>query len=294
MTHFRHVAALLLAMTGLAFVQPAVALSTPVFPGLERFNGKAPWDLVQDDTVGKEIRRIVPQAHYKCMDDDFNYMQDLSLRSDGAVQSTALGSHADNFVKSYIAVTPNGGVTIALQCDPGSTAASDRYYVFTNEASVARPSAALTAWLDTVGGVADRVTVFAGAEKKEMSLQAYVGARASATPAPSRASPPSAVAGTAPPSSSSPEVKNNTASTIEYIDRAVTICASPGSMYKVHIAEDIARNPYVKRPNDCIFTPQALVVDKRSPVNGYQGIARVLVRYDTDWSYVRVQDIKTR
>ncbi len=167
------------------------------FGNLTRFKGKPPWDLVKDDVVGKEIRAIVPQSLFKCMDDVFNYMRDLELSSDGSAAASGSGSHADQFVESFISVSPSGTVNIVLNCEPQGTP-KGRYQFFTNEGVRALTPKAVLDWMYTVSRDGDTIVKSDGKEQIEISpatfLETLLVAAAKDTGAAAAVSPSKAMA----------------------------------------------------------------------------------------------------
>ena len=98
------------------------------FGNLKELKDKPPSDFLKDVEIGKVLRSIVPQTQFKCLDDAFNYMPDLSLETDGSLQSQLSGSHADQWTRSFISATPNGELNVILQCNSDES----NYQFFTN------------------------------------------------------------------------------------------------------------------------------------------------------------------
>jgi hypothetical protein len=201
-----------------------VAIHNPpallVFKDLERFKGKPPMDLVNDDLVGKAIRAVVPQSQFKCMDKVFDNIQDLYMETDGSVTSLGEGSHADNWEKSYISIKPNGAVNVVLQCGP-----KEMFQFFTNESSSATPSKSILDWMYKVGSEGDMITKSDGKERVEVSyaifVQSYLAGAAKNIPTAMAASP----SPTIPPVPSSAVISPPPSSTVSFLE-GTWICQS--------------------------------------------------------------------
>lgn len=163
--------------TAAASAPVAAKASEPVgltaFKNVDRFKGKPPSDLIKDDTIGKEIRAIVPQALFKCMDDIFNYMRDLEIDGAGAVTANMNGSRADQFMEAFISVTPGGVVNVVLQCDP-QREPKGKYQFFTNEGIRAATPRAILDWMYIVGREGDTVTKSDGKAQIDISYATFL------------------------------------------------------------------------------------------------------------------------
>jgi hypothetical protein len=128
---------------------PTTSNGQKPYGNLARFKGKAPDELLKDEEIGKAIRAIVPQEKFKCMNEIFNYMADLDVDNDGAVTASMYGSRADNFMKVFLSVMPNGAINIVLQCAP-PTQPDENYLFYTNEGIKATTPKAVLDWMYTV------------------------------------------------------------------------------------------------------------------------------------------------
>jgi hypothetical protein len=161
------------ASSTVAQAASAPAVQTAAVPNLERFNGKPPGDLLNDELIGKVIRAVVPQSQFKCMDDIFNYMHDLEIDSSGTVTANMGGSHADQFMEAFISVAPGGVVNVVLQCDPQRDP-KGKYQFFTNEGIRAATPKAILDWMYVVGRDGDTVTKSDGKEQIDISYAKFL------------------------------------------------------------------------------------------------------------------------
>ena len=161
------------------------------FKDLEQFKGKPPWDLVKDEVIGKEIKAIVPQSQFKCMDDIFNYMHDLEMQRDGSVQASMNGSHADQFMEAFISASPDGSLNVVLNCNPQSTP-KGTYQLFANSAPGSIPPKELIEWFYIVGRDSDKIAKSDGKGVIEVAFTDFVK---SVLPEEKPATMPSATAG---------------------------------------------------------------------------------------------------
>jgi hypothetical protein len=121
--------------------------SLPAFANLGAFNGKAPNDLLQDASIAAAFRKIVPQADFKCLDSVFNQLSDLRLRSDGALQAEANGSHAEQFAEGFVSIASRGQIHVVLKCDAAKPGEDEKYLYFSNQKIDTSPPDDVKAWL---------------------------------------------------------------------------------------------------------------------------------------------------
>lgn len=169
---------------------PAKAAQLPQLTGLAAFNGKPPNDLVHDAAVGKVIRSIVPQAKFQCMDDLFNYMPDLEAKNDGAVQGLLNGTGSHNFREAFVSASPNGKVSIVLNC---SSEPLNKVFEFYSNAGSNEPTPKeIQDWLYMVGGEGDIVRWSDGATTRDIRFADFMGGMlaGAANPVPQAPMPP--------------------------------------------------------------------------------------------------------
>lgn len=173
--------------------RPVAAPAAPQpFADLQAVAGKPPRDLMQHAGVAAELRRIVPQPVFKCLDDSFDAMRDLEADTAGVLSSLLNGSHADQFMEGYVRVEPSGALDLVLQCEPMNDPKGP-YLYYTNRAATAAPPEQLLDWLYVVGQPGARVVKAAGSARSEMEFEAFMtAARAPARAAAHGASAPAA------------------------------------------------------------------------------------------------------
>lgn len=151
----------------------ASAPAVTAFSDITSFKNKAPEELKKDDAIGKVLRNIVPQAQFQCLDEAFNYMPDLSLASDGSIQSSLSGSHADNWMEAFISVFPGGEVNVVLQCEPGKDSGKE-YLFFTNNSIDAPTPKPILDWFYSLPSGNSIVRKSDGRTSRQMSASSFL------------------------------------------------------------------------------------------------------------------------
>ncbi|HZW13804.1 MAG TPA: hypothetical protein VFF81_11505, partial [Noviherbaspirillum sp.] len=176
----------------LASADKGASSSAAAFANLATFSGKAPEELKKDEVVGNVIRTIVPRERFGCLDNALNYLHDLENQSDGSVQSSANGSHVDQFVEAFISASPNGKVNIFLQCDDAKQG-KKAYLYFVNSQIDAEPPKAVLDWFYGLPNDQDYVIVANGQTSKTVPavrfLSSLIPAEAKTSTQPATVSP---------------------------------------------------------------------------------------------------------
>jgi hypothetical protein len=247
-------------------------LTAEKYKNLQRFVGKGPNELLADFQIGPAITGLVPSELNSCMDDVFNYAQDIERLASGAIRASANGSHADSQRVGYISVEPSGRIDVILWCD-----FNREYYFWYSTAPIEKnASPDLIAWARLVGSnnsptlrrfgedhirnfnyasiqKGDLASVLTDEDKKELAKEAAAQAQ---------------------------RAQGN------YIRAGGVICSNPYSFFRVNAVER-SGNPYAQFPSDCETVGADLPVNFIRSVNGL-----FMVGNAGGTAYVRQQDYR--
>lgn len=151
------------------------AKSNNGFSDLVKFKDKPPSDLLADEKIGSLIRSLVPRSEFKCLTDAMEWMPDISANTNGSIGESQTGSHADNFRKTYLSITPSGRVDLVLVCETDASGAAEHKYQYYSNSDIKLPAyKGVVEWLYGVGDDHDRVVRSDGKHVVELSFQQFV------------------------------------------------------------------------------------------------------------------------
>lgn len=220
------------------------------FGNLDALKDKAPADLRANKSIDSVVKSIVPQDKFKCLDEAFNYMPDLTLMPDGSVQSLLNGSNADGNRLAFISASPQGVVSVVLNCSQDE---KDFSY-FTNAAASASMPKALTDWFYSSLNRDSTVTKSDGKTFEKLAATTFLGAeqklveKQTAKPAPEQPQRPQQI----------------------FITAGATICLDMYGMNKAR-AITASGNPHVQLPDSCVVmksAAQTRIIQSSTPIPG--------------------------
>jgi hypothetical protein len=134
----------------------------------------APTNWLRSKALAKKIRDIVPAGKIECMDDAFNYMQDMTISGDQKVAIASMdGSDADSGRTAYFEVVSSRDITIVLDCndDYGIPIGPVTLSYFSNRPTQQLLSAGLADWLRGFDGVIRR---YSGSKFSSSPIQQFL------------------------------------------------------------------------------------------------------------------------